>query len=193
MTEEMANDERITLIKQGLATEKYEEWAETGTKEVRMALSVHGYEHDILIHDPESSIQRRVMAADPSYIKYRIHHHEDQRIINNILDNKVTAELDVIKEQIEYCKQLESPNPYMEVKYAALSRTPTLLEANMSRVDLYLTGSPMWARDLQFVDVWSVCHELSHSTPTKDEIEEVFAELMIELKRAEADISSFVL
>lgn len=169
----MTNDERITLIKLGLATEKYEEWAETGTKEVKMTLVNNGYCHDILIHDPSPSIRRDVMAVDPSYIKYRIHHREDQRIINNILDNKVTAELDVIKAQIEYCKKLESPNPYMEVKYAALSRTPTLLEANMSRVDLYLTGSPMWARDLQFVDVWSVCHELSHTTPTMDEIEEV--------------------
>lgn len=193
MTEELMNDERINLIKQGLATEKYEEWAKTGTKGVKIALANNGYEHDILIHDSSPSVRRSVMATDPSYIKYRIHHREDQRIINNILDNKVTAELDVIKEQIEYCKKLESPNPYMEVKYAALSRTPTLLEANMSRVDLYLTGSPMWARDLQFVDVWSVCHELSHSTPTMDEIEEVFADLMIELKRAEAELSSFVL
>lgn len=192
MTEELMNDERINLIKQGLATEKYEEWAKTGTKGVKIALANNGYEHDILIHDSSPSVRRSVMATDPSYIKYRIHHREDQRIINNILDNKVTAELDVIKEQIEYCKKLESPNPYMEVKYAALSRTPTLLEANMSRVDLYLTGSPMWARDLQFVDVWSVCHELSHSTPTKDEIEEVFTDLMMELKRAEADLSSFV-
>ena len=193
MTEELINDERINLIKQGLATEKYEEWAKTGTKGVKIALANNGYEHDILIHDSSPSVRRSVMATDPSYIKYRIHHREDQRIINNILDNKVTAELDVIKEQIEYCKKLESPNPYMEVKYAALSRTPTLLEANMSRVDLYLTGSPMWARDLQFVDVWSVCHELSHSTPTMDEIEEVFADLMTELERAEAELSSFVL
>lgn len=192
MVEEMTNDERINLIRQGLATEKYEDWAETGSKGVKMALVENGYCHDILIHDPSPSIRRDVMAVDPSYIKYRIHHREDQRIINNILDNKVTADLDVIKAQIEYCKKLESPNPYMEVKYAALSRTPTLLEANMSRVDLYLTGSPMWARDLQFVDVWSVCHELSHSTPTMDEIEEVFADLMAELKRAKADLSSFV-
>lgn len=193
MAEEITNDDRINLIKQGLATEKYEEWAKTGSKGVKMALVDNGYCHDILIHDSSPSIRRDVMVVDPSYIKYRMHHREDQRIINNILDNKVTADLDVIKAQIGYCKKLESPNPHMEVKYAALSRTPTLLEANMSRVDLYLTGSPMWARDLQFVDVWSVCHELSHTTTTVDEIEEVFADLMMELKRAEADISSFVL
>lgn len=192
MTEEMTMEERINRIKQGLVTEKYEEWAKTGPERVKLALVDNGYCHNILIHDPSPTIRRSVMAVEPSYIKYRIHHDEDQRIINNVLDSEVTADLDVIKAQIEYCKKLESPNPYMEVKYAALSRTPTLLEANMSRVDLYLTGSPMWARDLQFVDVWSVCHELSHTTPTRDEVEEVFSELMIQLKRAEADISSFV-
>lgn len=192
MIEEMTNDERIKLITQGLATEHYEEWAETGSKEVRMALAVHGYEHDILIHDLESSIRRRVMAIDPSYIKYRIHHREDQRAINTILDDQVTADLKVIKAQIRYRKERCTDNPYMEVKYNALSRTPTLMEANMHRADLYLTGSPMWARDLRFIDVWTVCEYLSHKTPTKDEVEKVFSDLMIELKRAEADLSSFV-
>lgn len=51
MVEEMTNDERINLIRQGLATEKYEEWAETGPKGVKMTLVNNGYCHDILIHD----------------------------------------------------------------------------------------------------------------------------------------------
>lgn len=192
MTEEMANDARINLIKQGLATEKYDEWAETGSKGVKMTLANNGYCHGILIHDPSPSIRRRVMAIDRSYIKERIHHSEDQRAINAILDDQVTADLSVIKAQIRYRKERCTDNPYMEVKYDALSRTPTLMEANMKRTDLYLTGSPMWARDLRFIDVWSVCEYLSHKTPTREDVEKVFADLMIELKRAEADISSFV-
>lgn len=182
MTNEITIDECIKLINQGLATEKYAEWATTGPLEVKLALVNKGYEFDILIHDPSPSIRRRVMLAEPSYVTYRMHYQEDQSTINEALDDQVTADLEVIKLQIKYREEQGYDNPYMEVKYDALSRTPTLLEANMRRADLYLAGSPMWARDLQFIDVWSVCEEFSGITPTKEEVEAVFSELMDDLQ-----------
>lgn len=183
MTKEIAIDECIKLIEQGLATEKYAEWATNGPLEVKLALVNKGYAFDILIHDPSPFIRGRVMLADPSYVTCRMHYQEDQSAINTALDDQVTADLGVIKSQIKYREEQGYDNPYMEVKYDALSRKPTLLEANMRRADLYLAGSPMWARDLAFVDVWSVCEEFSCMTPTKEEVEEVFSELMDEHER----------
>ena len=127
------------------------------------------------------------MLADPSYVTCRMHHQEDQSAINEALDDQVTADLEVIKSQIKYREEQGYDNPYMEVKYNALSRKPTLLEANMRRADLYLADSPMWARDLQFIDVWSVCEEFSGITPTREEVEAVFSELMEELHEQSED------
>lgn len=93
----------------------------------------------------------------------------------------------MIKSQIKYREEQGYDNPYMEVKYNALSRKPTLLEADMRRADLYLADSPMWARDLQFIDVWSVCEEFSGITPTREEVEAVFSELMEELHEQSED------
>ena len=183
MINEITIDECIKLIEQGIATEQYTEWATNGPLEVKLALLNKGYAFDILIHDPSPFIRGRVMLADPSYVKYRMHYQEDQSAINTALDEQVIADLDVIKLQIKYREEQGYDNPYMEVKYDALSRTPTLLEANMRRADLYLAGSPMWARDLAFVDVWSVCEEFSCITPTREEVEEVFSELMDEQER----------
>lgn len=183
MSKKITIDECIKLIEQGLATEKYAEWATTGPAQVKLALISKGYNLDILIHDPSLFIRGKVMLADPSYVRYRMHHQEDQSAINTALDDQVTADLDVIKLQIKYREEQGYDNPYMEVKYDALSRKPTLLEANMRRADLYLAGSPMWARDLTFCDVWSVCEEFSCITPTREEVEEVFSELMDEHER----------
>lgn len=187
MTTEITIDECIKLIEQGLATEKYAEWATTGPLEVKLALVNNGYAFDILIHDPSPFIRGRVMLADPSYVTYRMHYQEDQSAINEALDDQVTADLDVIKLQIKYREEQDYNNPYMKVKYDALSRKPTLLEANMRRADLYLADSPMWARDLQFIDVWSVCEEFSGITPTREEVEAVFSELMEELHEQSED------
>lgn len=183
MNNEITIDECIKLIEQGIATEQYAEWAATGPLEVKLALVNNGYAYDILIHDPSPFIRGRVMLADPSYVTYRMHYEEDQSAINEVLDDQVTADLEVIKSQIKYREEQGYDNPYMEVKYNALSRKPTLLEANMRRADLYLAGSPMWARDLQFIDVWSVCEEFSGITPTKEEVDAVFSELMDEQER----------
>lgn len=183
MAEEITIDECIKLIEQSIATDQYAEWATNGPLEIKLALINNGYALDILIHDPSSFIRGRVMLADPSYMKYRMHYKEDQSAINTALDEQVTADLEVIKLQIKYREEQGYDNPYMKVKYDALSRKPTLLEANMRRADLYLAGSPMWARDLAFVDVWSVCEEFSCITPTKEVAEEVFSELMDEYER----------
>lgn len=183
MPEEITIDECIKFIEQGLATEQYVEWATNGPLEVKLALVNKGYAFDILIHDPSPFIRGRVMLADPSYVTCRMHYKEDQSAINTALDDQITADLDVIKLQIKYREEQGCDNPYMEVKYDALSRNPTLLEANMRRADLYLAGSPMWARDLTFVDVWSVCEEFSCMTPTREEVKTVFSELMDEHER----------
>lgn len=153
-------DELVKRIKQGLDSEHYATWAREGTWAVKMTLLKCGYAFDVLIHDDAPSIRRQVMEKDPSYMKYN-HHSEDMVLMNNLLDDLIDVEPEVIKAQIAYHEKTKSIRThYLQVKLAALSQVPTLIERTMSPVELYIIGNPLWAKDLTFYETWSVCHEL---------------------------------
>lgn len=175
----LQGEECVKRIEQGLDSEHYAKWAKEGTWAVKMALLERGYVFDVLIHDDTQQIRRMVMEADPSYMKYRVHSEYDIIIMNNILDDLVDVEPEVIEAQINYYEKTKTIHAhYLQVKLAALSRVPTLIERTMSPVELYVVGNPLWAKDLTFYQTWSVCRELEEFEQmgelTRDEIEMAF-------------------
>lgn len=177
MTETLPTFAILKSIKIGKRREMYKDWAVSGTLIVREMLARYGYQHDILIHDLDSSVRRLVMKTDPSYIKYRIGYPDDYRYIQKIMRKQVVVDLEVIEALIDYCQWDESTNTSLKVKHEALSREPTLLESNMSCVDLYLIGSPMWARNLTFGQTWNICDYLENGkTHDREEVERVFGQ-----------------
>lgn len=177
---EYMNIERIRLIQKGSAQEHYEEWANTGSFEVRRELAYNGYMHDILIDDDYSEIRTAVMQTDPSYIRQLKDSPCDQSAIYDIIDDLVEIELDVIEAQIKYAKEDAIQDKHLKTKYEALSREPTLLERTMDRVSLFLSGSPMWARDLTFFAVWCVWDRLQESNPDPKVVKKAFEEALEE-------------
>ena len=175
----MTEQEKIEHIKSGSKTEKYREWATYGSDAVREELVEQGHCLDILIHDRKHTIRQAVMIKDPSYIKQRINYLDDQYMINNALDNLVTVDLGVLTSQIAYYENEYGNNPYLKIKYQALSREPTLLETTMDRVSLYRIGNPMWARDLPFLRVWTIC-DMLEDNQTLEQITKIFNKLTIE-------------
>lgn len=176
MTETLPTFAILKSIKIGKRKEMYKEWAVSGTLIVREMLARYGYQHDILINDLDSSVRKLVMKTDPSYIKYRIGHPDDYHQIQKIMRKQVVVDLEVIEALIDYYQWDESTNTTsLKVKYEALSREPTLLECHTSQVDLYLSGSPMWARNLTFSQTWNVCYYLKNGeTHDREEVERVF-------------------
>lgn len=177
MTETLPTFAILKSIKIGKRREMYKDWAISGTLIVREMLARYGYQHDILINDLDSSVRHLVMKTDPSYIKYRIGHPDDYYQIQKIMRKRVIVDLEVIEALIDYCQWDESTNTSLKVKYEALSQEPTLLERNMSCVDLYLSGSSMWSRNLTFSQTWNVCDYLKNGKEhDREEVERVFGQ-----------------
>ena len=173
---EATREERLRMIEQGLETEHYEEWAEDDSIAVRSAIARQGYMHDLLIHDESSYVRYDVMKADPSYMAYHKDSPSEKENIWKVMRDMVTVDLDVIEAQIKLAESQNESRPHLKTKYAALSREMTLLERTTNRVDLYLSGNPMWARDLTFGAVNKVLYHAGvWSEPTRDYIEHVFA------------------
>lgn len=59
----------VDSITKGERREQYKNWAKHPDVSVREALVKNGYELDILIHDPLSSMRMEVVRKDPTYIK----------------------------------------------------------------------------------------------------------------------------
>lgn len=173
---ESTREERLRMIEQGLEVEHYEEWAKDDSIAVRCAIARRGYMHDLLIHDESGFVRYEVMKADPSYITYLKDSPSEQENIWKVMRDLVTVDLDVIEAQLRLAESQNKSRPHLKIKYAALSREMTLLERTMSRVDLYLSGNPMWAQDLTFGAVNKVLYHAGvWPNPTRDYIEHVFA------------------
>lgn len=173
---ESTREERLRMIEQGLETEHYEEWAKDDSIAVRCELARQGYMHDLLINDEYSNVRYEVIKADPSYITYLKDSPSDKEKIWYVMKDLVTVDLDVIEAQLRLAESQNESRPHLKTKYEALSRELTLLERTMSRVDLYLSGNPMWVRDLTFGTVNKVLYHAGiWPNPTRDYIERVFA------------------
>lgn len=173
---ESTREERLRMIEQGLEVEHYEEWAKDDSIAVRCAIARRGYMHDLLINDEYSLVRGEVIKANPSYITYLKDSPSDKENIWKVMRDLVTVDLDVIEAQLKLAESQNESRPHLKIKYAALSREMTLLERTMSRVDLYLSGNPMWAQDLTFGAVNKVLYHAGvWPNPTRDYIEDVFA------------------
>ena len=179
----LQGDKCVKRIEQGLDSEHYAKWAKEGTWAVKMALLERGHAFDVLIHDDAQSIRREVMEKDPSYIKYNSY-PEDMDMINNILDDLVDIDPEVIEAQITYYEKTKAINThYLRAKLAASFQEPTLIERTMRPVELYLSGSPLWAKGLTFYETWSICQELEgleQAELTREEVEAIFQPCQIE-------------
>ena len=173
----------VKRIEQGLDSEHYAKWAKEGTWAVKMALLERSHAFDVLIHDDAQSIRLQVMEKDPSYMRYN-NHSEDTDMINNILDDLVDIDPEVIEAQIAYYEKTKAVNTYyLRAKLAVSFQEPTLIERTMRPVELYLSGSPLWAKGLTFYETWSICQEiegLEEAELTREEVETIFQTCQIE-------------
>lgn len=64
----------VDSITKGEKQDQYKDWAKHPDVSVREALVKNGYELDILIHDPLSSMRMEVVRKDPTHIKEALHY-----------------------------------------------------------------------------------------------------------------------
>lgn len=162
--------EIINTIRNGEQKEKYAEWARNRNKQIRHTLARHGYYPEIFIKDENESVRIETVAAHPEYIQYMLNDDEQYETVNNILSKKHDINIEVLKQHIQDLKTFEKEyfREDMELKLEAMQYEPTPLELTMTRYQLYLAKSPLWARDLPPEDIYDILSTL------EDDIEDEF-------------------
>lgn len=150
--------EIINAIRKGEQKEKYLEWAKNGNKQIRYTLARHGYYPDIFIKDAIASVRIETVAAHPEYIQHMLNDEKQYETVNNILSKEQDIDIEVLKQHIKDLKTFDDEyiRDDMELKLEAMLHEPTPLELTMTRYQLYLAKSPLWARDLKPDDIYQV-------------------------------------
>lgn len=149
------------MIKNGEHQELYHEWAMTARTDIRADLAYYGYELDTLIHDPNAAIRRLVMYNRPNYIKQR-YEYEDPEDVYAAIQQLSKLDVKVLMSQLSHWRDIdENITKTLELKLKLMNYTPTELEKTMSRVQLYMADSPLWAHDLSISLTRKACALLS--------------------------------
>lgn len=150
--------EIINAISKGEQKEKYAEWATNRNAQIRHTLARHGYYPELFITDENENIRVVTVVAHPEYIQYLLNDEKQYETVNNILSKERDIDIEVLKQHIEDLKTFDDKyfREDMELKLEAILYEPTPLELTMTRYQLYLAKSPLWARDLPPEDIYNV-------------------------------------
>jgi hypothetical protein len=164
IAETATEDEQVQLINSQQATNHYRKWL-TSNGHVRRCLAYEGHFLDELIRDREDSVRCSVVDRDKSYLPklFRKHitrrewntivgvmyaqEHPDIRLLRDLLSREVPQKLfGYTYERIDA----------LRIKLTAMEHKASTIERTMTTKQLYLQGSPMWAKDLSAEDIRSL-------------------------------------
>lgn len=148
----------ITAIFKGEQQEKYAEWAKHKNAQIRYALAQQGYYPEIFIKDEQQDIQIQTFTKHPETIKYLLNDEKQYKTVNLILTTEQNIDIDVLKQHIEDLKNFDDEyyREDMELKLQAMLYNPTPIELTMTKYQLYLAKSPLWARDLSPEEIYYI-------------------------------------
>ena len=148
----------ITAIFKGEQQEKYAEWAKHKNSQIRYALAQQGYYPEIFIKDEQQDIQIQTFTKHPETIKYLLNDEKQYKTVNLILTTEQNIDIDVLKQHIEDLKNFDDEyyREDMELKLQAMLYNPTPIELTMTKYQLYLAKSSLWARDLSPEEIYYI-------------------------------------
>ena len=93
--------------------------------------------------------------------------------VKHILTTERDIDIDVLRQHIEDLKIFDDEyyREDMELKLKSMSQEPTPLELTMTRYQLYLIKSPLWARDLSPEEIYYI------SLTSEEDVEDEFKKL----------------
>lgn len=148
---------------------EYKKW-ETKNVNVRYAVAQEGYYPEFFIYDDDDLIRTVTVEAHPNYIHYLLNKPEYLDDVNYILSQQVKPQLDILKLHIQNIHEFkpDRQKSELELKLKSLTHEPTLLEKNITPLQLYRANSPLWALTLSAEDILDVW-EAEHETKTSEE------------------------
>ena len=150
----------VDSIAKGEKQDQYEDWAKHPDVSVREALVKNGYELDILIHDPLSSMRMEVVRKDPTYIKEALHYKlstTDWQTVYQELRNMIDPDPEVLiafmklgvpEGLTEYESTFYNAFELFRLQIEGANIVQTTLERTMTRKQLYNQKHPTWTRGL---------------------------------------------
>mgnify|MGYP001744408790 FL=1 len=174
----------IEMIQNGEHQELYEEYAKKKAESnndlhIKYALAEYGYCHDILCNDPMTSVREHVISSDIRYAPKCFNGTRVlwEQIANELTDRKQPKTPDILfiyewfinldLEQLNNHLSNFNKVQYEAIKliYQAETTVPTTIEKTMTPSQLYLQGSPLW---IKAVD-WPFSATVIKSTTSKQE------------------------
>lgn len=172
------------MVQNGEHQELYEEYAKKKAEShndlhVKYALAEYGYCHDILCHDPMTCVREQVISSDIRYAPKCFNGTRVlwEQIANELTDHKQPKTPDILS-IYEWFLQLgtEGLNVHLsnfnKVQYEAIkliyeaeTTVPTTIEKTMTPSQLYLQGSPLWIKSVD----WPFSATIIKSTTSKQE------------------------
>ena len=150
----------VDSITKGERQDQYKDWAKHPDVSVREALVKNGYELDILIHDPLSSMRMEVVRKDPTYIKEALHYKlstTDWQTVYQELRNMIDPDPEVLiafmklgvpEGLTEYKSTYYTTFEIFRLQIEGLHYKQTTLERTMTTKQRYLQKHPTWTRGL---------------------------------------------
>lgn len=139
------------LIKNGFAPEHYEEWKTHPDARVRSALALEGYWPDVFIKDKKPDVRQAVARAHHEYIPQILNRTESEwycalHLIEKSLDmplHILEAFLDAKESKLP---RYSSETRVVRLRYEAMVKKVSILEATMAPYDLLTLNNPLWVK-----------------------------------------------
>lgn len=172
------------MICKGEHQELYEEYAKKKAQSnndlhVKYALAEYGYCHDILCNDPMTCVREHVISSD---IRYAPKCFNGTRVLWETIANELTGhkqpktpdilsiyewfiKLDIEQFNVHLSNFNKTQYEAIKLLYEAETTVPTIIEKTMTPSQLYLQGSPLWIKAID----WPFSATVIKSTVSKQE------------------------
>lgn len=135
------------MIRNGEGKKFYAEWAKHEDSAIRYTLAQMGYYPEIFIDDKQLAVREMALRAQPEYLTKLLGTKENLMIVNEYLEEQADIQVAVLEQHIQDMENYKSGYYIedMKAKLKALKHQPNPIETTMTPLQLYKTGSPLWA------------------------------------------------
>lgn len=152
----------ITCIQEGLLPERYDEWKNRNEEWILEIFAENGYYLDELIESEYDDVRKAVIENHPEFCITQLEQGKSHQVIYDHLLDEAAPNIELFKAFLE-CPKTDNADIGLATKYQAMTKAPSTIEKTMSDVQLFESGSPLWATDLtvrQIHDVLAAHDEL---------------------------------
>lgn len=165
-------------IQKGLLQERYDEWKNQNEEWVLETFAENGYYLDELIESEYEDVRKTVIENYPEFCIEQLKQGKSHQIIYDHVMDDVKPNIDLLKAFLE---STDNDEIGLTTKYRAMTEVPSTIEKTMSDVQLFESGSPLWATDLTLRQIHDVLE--THKELEQQEYSNYMEYLLTEVRK----------